>query len=823
MHIRLKNFRCYTDSSFDFGEEGLVLVSGPSGQGKSSILSGIYFALYGVGTKVTAYGKTSCSVELEFDGMKVVRTKKPNRLVVNDVYEDEVAQELINKKFGDTFNVTGYVAQNALNSFIVMSPIDKLAFLEKFVFRDVDLGQIKKRCKAHITKHHDELLGIVSQLDMAKHVLDELKIPNEVKFPIKCKQSQRDIVIKNESIRLKKSRRILSTSEESLQNILNELNDLKVLDATLNSRSDTYKDTQLSLIDVEEQIANNLYEGDDILSQKEIMLRKIVADREVLALKLQFETLSLQLSEMKDNESEDIRKEIAEINEKLWKEYSKDDIKVTISDMVQCVSDLEHIESLNKDLIECTVDKDEYQRNINEKEQINLKLEANYRLQDKIKMQKEVYSCPSCSSKLKIDNSKLIIFSDYNDSCCEDSLQKVLDDIKMLKQQSSKLQTIISDQKFKISRVDNIVEQIDRLKSSYDELPELDDVKGDVEYLREYQSSNTALEKKLKVLEKSLEDEKFSQSYTTFKSNVVKLEKKLLELQQDTIEVEEVTTEYNEEELRNIILTQKSYKSNYDNLVKRKFVLEEEMARSNKIIDSSKNVFIKKYGEIRSVEVLQKIVVEEEERIVELKRDIEAHESNLKKIEEWKLYQEELKKYQEWEEKVQSLTEQEKLVRSEYAAGMKLKDKILEAESIAITNIIESINTHARVYLDAFFSENPISVQLQPFKETKKTTKPVINIEIEYKGMEADISMLSGGELSRVILAYTLALAEMFNSPLLLLDECTASLDQDMASTVFEVIRENFNGKLVIIIAHQVVTGTFDKSICLSSSSEVIT
>lgn len=204
MHIRLKNFRCYTDSSFDFGEEGLVLVSGPSGQGKSSILSGIYFALYGVGTKVTAYGKTSCSVELEFDGMKVVRTKKPNRLVVNDVYEDEVAQELINKKFGDTFNVTGYVAQNALNSFIVMSPIDKLAFLEKFVFRDVDLGQIKGRCKAHITKHHDELLGIVSQLDMAKHVLDELKIPNEVKFPIKCKQSQRDIVIKNEKYKTKK-------------------------------------------------------------------------------------------------------------------------------------------------------------------------------------------------------------------------------------------------------------------------------------------------------------------------------------------------------------------------------------------------------------------------------------------------------------------------------------------------------------------------------------------------------------------------------------------------------------------------------------------
>ena len=822
MQITLKNFRCYTDSRFDFGDGGLVLVSGPSGQGKSSILAGIYFALYGTGTKVTAYGKTSCSVELEFDGMKVVRTKRPNRLVVNDVYEDEVAQELINKKFGDTFNVTGYVAQNALNSFIVMSPIDKLAFLEKFVFRDVDLGQIKGRCKAHITKQHDELLGVVSQLDMAKHVLDELKIPNEVKFPIKCKQSQRDIVIKNESIRLKKSRKLLSTTEETLQIMLDELNDLKVLDATLRSRSETYTDTQTSLESIKEQISNNLYEGDELLLQKERILHKIIAEREVIALKAQFDTLSAQLSEMSINESEDIRKEIEVIKDKLWKEYSKDEIKVTISDMKQCVSDLEQIESLNKDLAECNVDKDEYQRHIKEKEQISIKLEDNYRLQDKIKMQKEVYSCPSCTAKLKIDNSKLIVFSDYVDSCSEDSLQKILQDIKMLKQESQRLQTIISDQKFKISRADSIVTQIDTLKSSYDELPDLDDVKGDLEYLREYQSSNMSDEKKLRILEKSLEEENFSQSYVTFKSNVDKLQKKLLDLQKDVVNEESVVYDYTEEELRNIILTQKSYKSNYDDLLRRKSILDDELCKSKKILDSCKNVFVKKYGEIRSVEILTKLVEDEQEKIISLKNDVDTHEGNIKKIEGWKLYQEELQKYQEWEEKVESLTEKEKLVRNEYAAGMKLKEKILEAESIAITNIIESINTHARVYLDSFFSENPISVQLQPFKETKKATKPVINIEIEYKGMEADISMLSGGELSRVILAYTLALAEMFNSPLLLLDECTASLDQDMASTVFEVIRENFNGKLVIIIAHQVVTGTFDKSICLSSSSDIV-
>ena len=204
MRITLKNFRCYINETFDFGEGGIVLLSGPSGQGKSSILCGIYFALYGSGSKVTSCGKTSCSVELEFDGMKIIRTKRPNRVVVDSVYEDDVAQELINKKFGDAFDVTGYVAQNAINSFILMSPIDKLSFLEKFAFKDVDVVNIKGRCKSHISKCHDELLSIVSQLDMANTFFSEMTKPTEVKFPLKCKDNveTREKAEKNEQIRI---------------------------------------------------------------------------------------------------------------------------------------------------------------------------------------------------------------------------------------------------------------------------------------------------------------------------------------------------------------------------------------------------------------------------------------------------------------------------------------------------------------------------------------------------------------------------------------------------------------------------------------------
>jgi ABC-type multidrug transport system fused ATPase/permease subunit len=81
--------------------------------------------------------------------------------------------------------------------------------------------------------------------------------------------------------------------------------------------------------------------------------------------------------------------------------------------------------------------------------------------------------------------------------------------------------------------------------------------------------------------------------------------------------------------------------------------------------------------------------------------------------------------------------------------------------------------------------------------------------------MEADLSMLSGGELSRVVLSYTLALSEIFNSPIVMLDECTSSLDAELTSTVMDGIRKNFGNKLVIIIAHQVIEGDFDRQINL--------
>ena len=131
-------------------------------------------------------------------------------------------------------------------------------------------------------------------------------------------------------------------------------------------------------------------------------------------------------------------------------------------------------------------------------------------------------------------------------------------------------------------------------------------------------------------------------------------------------------------------------------------------------------------------------------------------------------------------------------------------------------NLISSINTHAQLYIDHFFTENPISVLLRPFKEIKKNKKPQINLQIEYKGMEINnINFLSGGEIARLILSYTLALGEIFSCPLIMLDESTSSLDQELIITVINGIKNNLNGRLALIVMHQGVKGIFDKVINL--------
>ncbi|ASZ85096.1 116L [Cherax quadricarinatus iridovirus] len=154
---------------------------------------------------------------------------------------------------------------------------------------------------------------------------------------------------------------------------------------------------------------------------------------------------------------------------------------------------------------------------------------------------------------------------------------------------------------------------------------------------------------------------------------------------------------------------------------------------------------------------------------------------------------------------VESLLEKESELNVIYPKSVKLLEIIKEAEKLAIEKVIDEINLHAQIYIDNFFSSSNLNVRLV-FDGVKLT------VNVNNNGFETDLYCLSGGEFARVNLAFTIAIAEINHSRILLLDECIASLDQETTEDVVNTIKLNFKG-MVLFIAHQTTLGVFDKVI----------
>lgn len=815
MKLKLKNFRCYVDKEFDFGKTGMSLLSGPSGAGKSTVLTAINFALYGTGTKVASFGKTSCRVEFEFGSIRAVRTKRPNRLVVTDTmineeYEDAAGQAIINEKFGTTFNITSYLQQNTAKSFIMMSPIEKLAFLEQFAFQDIDLTKLKMRCRAIIKERNEELIATTSQFEMASSIFDDMTKPLKVPFPLKGKDKER--AMKNEIVRYKNTLTVIKRATKKCNALEIELNDLNVLYAKLNIKSDLLGEMTEQL---EKSIENKDtldYEGDKKLSSYENQLVSALAYRELLVLQDKYDDDKDRFEAMQEIEKQELLEKIDTIRAQLWTEYTESELTETITEFKVTIKDIEVLERLKRSLKKIVVDADKLEKNKKDLEEGRVELTKKKDLLTRLKMQQEVYHCPSCEATLRFQDDDLHVFNGSVDLEDED-IDLLEKEINALNRLVNRLEYAVPEDQTKLERQEELRKEIKVVEDRYEEsLPSKADMEADIEYMKEYKRSQIELSNRMSSYQKNIDDNKLSTSLKTFNESLTNQRKKIKALKKDTVNVD--IDDINENELREKIQEQRRIKvllKTVDETISR---LTKSIATYEREIEDEETDHTEKHDKVRNVNDVEKLISGLTTELQELDTKRENHAKNVTLLEEYKVYKTELARYTEWKNKVKTLKAKEKEDRQRYAASTLLRDKILEAESIAIMNVVESINVHAQDFLDAFFPTDPISVRLSAFKQTKKkTTKPQINIQIDYKGMEADMSMLSGGESSRIVLAYTLALAEIFNSPLILLDECTASLDQNLTNAVIEGIRLNFPDKIVLVIAHQVVSGIFDSEI----------
>ena len=513
---------------------------------------------------------------------------------------------------------------------------------------------------------------------------------------------------------------------------------------------------------------------------------------------------------MKEKEILDRTTKIKNIEENIWKEDSLSECENIIKEYKQIIKDIEKISDLKNDLTKYKVDEEHLESLVQELINSKESIETKKRLLEKLEMQQEVFNCPSCTVQLRFNDDELCIYegekcNNYDLDITE--LSSIEKSISVLEKTISSLETTIPIKQNKLLRYKEITKSIEKIKEQYDDIPIINDIKNDLEYIRNYMLSNKESDRQLQKL-KSITD--FSSTILSFEKDLEKQDTKIQIMKNNN-----ECTEINEEELRQTITDQKQNKEKLRDLTKNLKTMNEQQTTFKKQIKDLSENHTQKYKQIKTESEINTEISKNQRDLSDLNEKQTEHKNTIDNIEKYQNYIKEKEVYNTWVKKINTLEKDEKEYRKLYASATLLREKILESESIAMINIISSINTHSQTYLDAFFPDNPISVRLVPFKEsksgsTKGTKKPQINLEIEYKGMEADINMLSGGELSRVILSYAMALGEMFNTPLMLLDECTSSLDEELIAVVMDGIKENFQNKLVIIIAHQPTKGAYD-------------
>ena len=154
LELSLSNFRCWETKNITMPTSGICLINGRSGKGKSTILNSILYAVTGKLKNITTINKKSTKVSIKIDNITITRSRGPNRLSVEKdgkLYENDDAQAIINSLFGEEFANTSYIDQDNINSFVSLSPSDKMEFLEKLLLNNYDINEIKDKIRIEIS------------------------------------------------------------------------------------------------------------------------------------------------------------------------------------------------------------------------------------------------------------------------------------------------------------------------------------------------------------------------------------------------------------------------------------------------------------------------------------------------------------------------------------------------------------------------------------------------------------------------------------------------------------------------------------------------
>ena len=346
--LRLENFLAHDNTDIEFSQSGITAIIGENGSGKTSILEGIYYALFGESSKgnlgdIVKWGRSGASVELEFikgnRRYKIVREiKKTSKGNTTNafLYRIENSREILEKH------------KNLNKELPAITGLSKKTFLNSVLVRQGEIEGLLRLKPSEREKVIEELLDLHLYVKLQEKY-KELRRKEENNLELlesqKINKEEIEKYLTDIESKLKALEEEIEKLQKEKENIENQLKQVEksLEDATKKENEKKIKEVNLRNVEIRlKELENQLQE---IRNLKE-KLPSLEKDVEKLQ---ELENTYLRLQEIKNINLElnQILENLKEIQEKI---KFKQSFEPVFKEIVEKSEELKNLNETIKDL-----------------------------------------------------------------------------------------------------------------------------------------------------------------------------------------------------------------------------------------------------------------------------------------------------------------------------------------------------------------------------------------------------------------------------------------------------------------------------------------
>jgi len=711
--------------------------------------------------------RTEVTIQYPSD-LTITRMKNPEHLQVTTqghTLYGESAQSFINSRMGSQqlFTTAGYIQQGMRSGMMISSQSDRMQLINELSFQDFQPDKLHSKISENLKSLQMRLLQLTPVYESKVTEYNSMYNQRQPNFTEMKTAEHIQVLIKEH------------------QHIQSTLNDLKVKIDRNNFNMGMRKAIQSSL-DEQTNTLNSIYPT----SQEDIskiqgnvndLIRQLDRRRTwetLLQRKMRIEASIPEVEDIPDLEVTDQLIDLTLRQQWQWQEHSK-----MLASLGECddTSRLEEkLTSLNESMSQASL-RDQLANTLRIKTELDsipeYDIDPQYINELKSKLGLNTMQCPGCSQSLKLVGSKLELCSEgHIDS---DAIQRELHDLSMKQRSNERRRTLcnsINPHYLNIS--------LDEFKLKYDHIINGPDP---MTISRRISEVRYRLDRLLQIKSSDAKPPQYDPEHLRALKNKRELIASIPKIEDCDIQEDSFTLQTKITQLSNELSRMKANMDRYQSV----------QAEITKLTNQLTSIPVEE-GLEEQMKTLQ-------DRSNELNRSIDESAYSQQMMTRLNSLKVELQEIQ--------------VLQSHIQACSNLKVNAIQEECDLLEGTVSIINSTLEVILPLIFEED-IQVQLGLFRELKSTKqiKPQVNFSIFYRGVEYDsINQLSGGEADRISMALAIACSKISSCPILLLDECMASLDSQYRELCLKCIRLILSDKIVLCINHEDNEALYDSCI----------